>query len=56
MSHTAWAIIMFVTLLINLAMIPGDIREEKYTSAGFSIIMAILSAMIMVYDLMSLAN
>lgn len=56
MSHIAWAIIMFVTLLLNMAMIPGDIREEKYTSAGFSIILAILSAMVMVYDLMSLAN
>lgn len=56
MSHITWAIIMFATLLLNMAMIPGDIREEKYISAGFSIIMAILSAMIMVYDLMSLAN
>lgn len=56
MSNTAWGIMMFATLPLNMAMIPGDIREEKYISAGFSISMAILSAMIMVYDLMSLAN
>lgn len=35
MGHTAWAIMMFVTLIIYLAMIPSDIRKEKYTSAGF---------------------
>lgn len=56
MSHTTWAIIMFVTLLINLTMIPSNIREEKYTSAGLNIIMAILSAMLMVYDLMMSVN
>lgn len=44
MGHTAWAIMMFVTLMIYLAMIPSDIRKEKYTSAGFNIIMAIFSA------------
>ena len=54
MSHTAWGIVMLITLLMNLIMIPGDIREEKYTSAGFSIALAILSAMLMVYHFMSL--
>ena len=53
MGHTAWAIMMFVTLMIYLAMIPSDIRKEKYTSAGFNIIMAIFSAMFMVYHLIS---
>lgn len=56
MGHTAWAIMMFVALMIYLAMIPSDIQKEKYTSAGFNIIMAIFSAMFMVYHLMSLAN
>ena len=37
MGHTAWAIMMFVALMIYLAMIPSDIRKEKYTSAGFNI-------------------
>ena len=54
MSHTTWGIIMLVTLMVNLIMIPGDIREEKYTSATFSIGLAILSAMLMVYHFMSL--
>lgn len=49
MGHTAWAIMMFVTLMIYLAMIPSDIRKEKYTSAGSNIIMVIFSAMFMVY-------
>lgn len=54
MSHTTWGIIMLVTLMVNLIMIPGDIREEKYTSAAFSIGLAILSAMLMVYHFISL--
>jgi hypothetical protein len=31
MGHTAWAIMMFVTLMIYLAMIPSDIRKENLT-------------------------
>lgn len=56
MSHTTWVIIMLVSAIIYLTMIPDNIREEKYTSAGFNIILAIISAMLMIYHLMSLAN
>lgn len=56
MGHTAWAIMMFVTLMVYLAMIPSDIRKEKYTSAGFNIIMAIFSAMFMEYEYLSSAE
>lgn len=57
MSHTAWVIMMFVTLMIDLAMIPSNIRKEKYTSAAFSIAGAIFSAMAMVmFFILSMAN
>lgn len=57
MSNTAWGIISLIGLILNLTLIPGDIAEEKYTSAAFSGIFAIISAMTMVYFFMlSMAN
>lgn len=47
---------MLISAVIYLTMIPGNIREEKCTSAGFNIILFIISAMLMIYHLMSLAN
>lgn len=52
MSNIAWGIISLIGLILNLTLIPGDITEEKYTSAAFSGIFAIISAMTMVYFFM----
>ena len=53
MNNTAWVIISLIGFIPNLTLIPGDIAEEKYTSAAFSGIFAIISAMTMVYFFMS---
>ena len=52
MSNTAWGIMMLITLIMNLIVIPGDIRDGEYRSAGLSIALAIISAMAMVYFFM----
>ena len=52
MSNTAWGIMMLITLIMNLIVIPWDIRDGEYRSAGLSIALAIISAMAMVYFFM----
>ena len=52
MSNTAWGIMILITLIMNLIVIPGDIRDGEYRSAGLSIALAIISAMAMVYFFM----
>lgn len=57
MSNTLWGITMLIILIVDLVMIPGEIAEEKYTSAAFSITGAIFSAMSMVmFFMLSMAN
>lgn len=52
MSNTACGIMMLITLIMNLIVIPGDIRDGEYRSAGLSIALAIISAMAMIYFFM----
>lgn len=52
MSNIAWGIISLIGLILNLTLIPRDIVEENFTSAAFSGIFAIISAMTMVYFFM----
>ena len=52
MSNTAWGIMMLITLIMNLIVIPGDIRDGEYRSARLSIALAIISTMAMVYFFM----
>lgn len=57
MNNTAWGIAMLIVLIVDLVMIPGEIAEEKYTSAAFSIAGAIFSAMAMVmFFMLSMTN
>lgn len=57
MNNTAWGITMLIVLIVDLVMIPGEIAEEKYTSAAFSIAGAIFSAMAMVmFFMLSMTN
>lgn len=57
MSNIAWGIISLIGLILNLTLIPGDIAEEKYTSAAFSIAGAIFSAIAMgMFFMLAMAN
>lgn len=57
MNNTAWGIAMLIVLIVDLVMIPGEIAEEKYTSAAFSIAGAIFSAIAMgMFFMLSMTN
>lgn len=57
MSNTVWGIIMLIVLIVDLAMIPGELAEGKYTSAAFSIAGAIFSAIAMgMFFMLAMAN